>query len=92
MSYLDDSYVQSQSEEHCVANISATMSLLLHLDFTISDDKSVLKHTQRLDHLRFVLDSKSMTVSLTEGREKSIFDTAQFVINNRDCLKIRQVA
>ena len=38
LSYLDDSYVQSQSEEHCVANISATMSLLLHLDFTFKDD------------------------------------------------------
>ena len=51
---------------------------------------------KRLDHLGFVLDSKSMTVSLTDsltdGREKTIFDTAQFVINNRDCLNIRQVA
>ena len=47
MSYLDDSYFQSQSNEHCAVNISATKSLLLHLDFTIKDDKSVLEPTQK---------------------------------------------
>ena len=90
--YLDDSYFQSRSKEHCAANISATKSLLLHLGFTINEGKSVLQPTQRLGHLDFVLDSKSMTVSLTEARKKTIFDTAQFVMNNRDCLRIRQVA
>ena len=33
--YLDDSDLQSQSKEHCAANISATKSLLFHLGFTI---------------------------------------------------------
>ena len=31
-----------------------------------------------------------MTVSLTEGKKKTLFDTAQLVLNNTELIKIRQ--
>ena len=72
--YMDDSYLQAGSYDLCFANIKATVNLLLSLCFTINTEKSVLAPTQCLQFLGFLLDSISMTITLTEKRKQKIFN------------------
>ena len=67
---MDDSYLQAGSYDLCFANIKATVQLLLSLGFTINTEKSVLAPTQHLEFLGFILDSISMTITLTEKRKQ----------------------
>ena len=66
--YLDDLYLQGPDELSCLKTIEASRNLLSDLGFHINFDKSVFQPSQKLEHLGFVLCSKSMTVSLGNGK------------------------
>ena len=51
--YVDDSYLQGETFEECLQNITETVKLLQSLGFTIHPEKSVLKPTQKLTFLGF---------------------------------------
>ena len=63
--YIDDSYLQGDTVEDCQFNINDTTELFTRLGFLIHPEKSVLRPVQCLVFLGFVLDSVSMTVTLT---------------------------
>ena len=44
------------------------------LGFTIHSVKPVLKPTQNLTHLGFILNSKDMTLKLTEQKKQKIYE------------------
>ena len=48
--------------------------MLRSLGFTIHPEKSVLKPTQNLIYLGFIINSKDMTLKLTEEKKQNIFD------------------
>ena len=49
--FVDDSYLQGDTEQECMNNIKATVDLLLKLGFIVHEKKSVLKPTQKIEFL-----------------------------------------
>ena len=70
--YVDDSYLQGETFEECLQNITETVKLLQSLGFTIHPEKSVLKPTQKLAFLGVVLNSKTMTLTLADAEKERI--------------------
>ena len=66
--YADDSYLQGDSYESCLKNVNDTM--FRSLGFTIHLEKSVLTPTQNLIYLGFIINSKDMTLKLTEEKKQ----------------------
>ena len=69
--YGDDSYLQGDTYQSCLANILETIKLLRELSFVIHPDKSVLTPSQTI-FLRFVISSKHITLSLTDEKKQKI--------------------
>ncbi|XP_057312172.1 uncharacterized protein LOC130653671 [Hydractinia symbiolongicarpus] len=63
--YIDNSYLQGDTYESCQRNITATVSLLSSLGFTVHPNKSILVPTQCMVFLGFVLNSAQMTIALS---------------------------
>ena len=72
--YVDDSYLQGDSYESCLKNLNDTIIMLRSLGFTIHPENSVLKPTQNLIYLGFIINSKDMTFTLTEEKKQNIYD------------------
>ena len=89
--YVDDSYLQGETFEECLQNITETVRLLQSLGFTIHPEKSVLKPTQKLTFLGFVLNSKTMTLTLTDAKKEKIIKLGEGIIN-RQYITIRELA
>ena len=47
-----------------------TVNLLIKLGFEIHEQKSILKPTQELEFLGFVINSKNMTISINKDKSK----------------------
>ena len=54
--------------EECFDTVQNTVKLLHELGFVIHPDKSVFMPSQNIVFLGFIIDSKSMTVKLTEQK------------------------
>ena len=89
--YVDDSYLQGETFEECLQNITETVRLLQSLGFTIHPEKSVLKPTQKLTFLGFVLNSKTMTLALTDAKKEKIIKLGEGIIN-RQYITIKELA
>ena len=66
--YLDDSFLVGMSYDQCKMNLNETSKLFRDLWFYISDEKSITKPTQIIEHLGFILNSVDMTVSLNSTK------------------------
>ena len=71
--FVDDSYFQGNTETDCLENVEAAIALLEYLGFTIHEAKSILKPTQRIEFLGFIIDSTKTTVTIS--KEKMIVIT-----------------
>ena len=69
VAYVDDPYLHGETFEECLQNITETVKLLQPLGIAIYPEKSVLKPSQKLTFLGFVLYSKTMTVTLTNTKK-----------------------
>ena len=78
--YIDDFFLMGKTADECKTNVHNTLELLLSLGFDISD-KSCLIPTQQLPHLGFLINSATMTVSLTELKIKQIAQLITYKIN-----------
>ena len=67
--YVDDSYLQGDSNGSCLNNVNDTIAMLESLGFNIHPEKSVLKSTQNLIYLDFIINSKDMTLKLKEEKK-----------------------
>ena len=67
--YVDDSYLQGDSNGSCLNNVNDTIAMLESLGFNIHPEKSVLKPTQNLIYLDFIINSKDMTLKLKEEKK-----------------------
>lgn len=70
--YIDDTYLQGESPEKCKAAVDRTVVLLQSLGFHLHNDKSCFEPKQTLTFLGFVLNSVSMTVTLTDEKATEI--------------------
>lgn len=72
VAYIDDSYLQGGSYEECKSNVNATVELFTELGFIVHPNKSVTTPTQELKFLGFILNSRTMLISLTQERVLSL--------------------
>ena len=70
--YIDDSYLQGITKPECENNVQATTKLLDSLGLYVHPDKSILEPSQVLEFLGFVLNSVSMTVTLSHAKAENI--------------------
>ena len=80
--YIDDSYLQGEDYDRCLANIIDTVRLLYTLGFVIHPEKSVLIPTQRLVFLGFILDSILMRIYMTPVKAKKVTDMCSKLLNS----------
>ena len=66
--YLADLFISAPSEEQCAANIQTTIEVLRNLGFAVNEKKSVVKPTQLITHLGFVMATKQMVVYLSPDK------------------------
>ena len=64
--YIDDSSLMADSYDTCSENVRVTKPLLESVGFSINFAKSMLTPRQKMEHLGFVLDSQTITVSVTK--------------------------
>ena len=72
--YVDHSYLQRDSYKSCLKNVNDTIIMLSSLNFTSHPEKSVLKPAQNLIYLGFIINSKDMTLKLTEENKQKNYD------------------
>ena len=70
--YLDDSFLMGGTFEKCKKSVIATVKLFTKLGFQVHPDKSNLFPSQEICFLGFILDSKNMTVTLTDEKQKKL--------------------
>ena len=78
--YLDDSFLLGYSYDECQSNINDTLKLLKDLGFCPNEDKSVLKPTHVLQHLGFILNSREMSVTISEEKVEKLKELANTVL------------
>ena len=62
--YLDDSLLIGSNFFECFNNVKATEQILIDAGFIINYQKSVLIPTSEIEHLGFVINSITMTITL----------------------------
>ena len=68
VNYIDDLYLQGRTYDDCLKNVADTILTFNDLGFVIHPEKSVFKPAQQLVFLGFVLNSVTMTISLTQQK------------------------
>ena len=89
--YLDDSFLMGDTFEECKKSVIATVKLFTKLGFQVHPDKSNLFHSQEIHFLGFIINSKNMTVTLTDEKQTKIVEYIKVLENKKD-LKIRDLA
>ena len=90
--YIDDQYLQGKTQQKCIANVIAAITLFENLGLVIHPEKSVIVPQQRLVFLGFIIDSVLMTVSLTQDKITKIKTLLSSLLENSCCVKIRELA
>ena len=70
--YIDDFLLLGKDAVECSESIDETVKLFLDLGFTVHQEKSVLRPTQELTFLGFILNSKTMTVTMSQEKKEKL--------------------
>jgi hypothetical protein len=89
--YLDDSFLKGDTFNDCLDNVTQTVQLFTSLGLTIHPTKSVLIPTQSIIFLGFILDSVQMTISLTEDKKATIYESCKALVS-KEFPSIREVS
>ena len=87
--FVDDSYLKGETE--CLEAVEAAIALLEYLGFTIHEAKSILKPTQRIEFLGFIIDSTKITVTISKEKMIAITNKIKKLMTIK-FPKIRQLA
>ena len=91
VAYLDDFFVCGPSIEKARESLGVLRAILKWLGFLVNDEKSVKTPTERLEFLGFMIDSNSMTLSLTEKKQASISNICSGLLRAK-CVSARELA
>ena len=81
LGYIDDSYLQGDTYQECLANIVATVKLFHSLGFVVHPEKSTFIPTQRIIFLGFILDSRTMEIYLTKEKTEKLKNACLDILN-----------
>ena len=90
-SFIDDSLLVGETQSETVAATIDTIKTFDSLGFLVHDEKSQLEPTQEITYLGFVINSKEMTVTLTEERKQKVVQTRIDLLRQKRS-KVRSVA
>ena len=76
VAYIDDSLLQSDTYDQCMSNITDTMELIDSVGLTTHPEKSIIKPTQCIEFVGFLLNSVDMTVQLAPRKAKNLKELA----------------
>lgn len=85
VNYIDDAILIGDSYEQCLDNVIETVHLSDSLGFTVHPEKSVLSPSQCVTFLGFVINSVTMSVTLTEAKRQKIKKSCVRLIALRKC-------
>ena len=86
--YFDDLITIARNQDKCKCNVSKIITVLDFLWFEVHQDKSVLILTQKLKQFGFIIDSNTMTVTLTKSKKQNIVDCCRLALSSEK-IKIR---
>jgi hypothetical protein len=89
--YIDDAYLQGNTNHDCACNVVDTVDLFSTLGLVVHPDKSVFEPTQTLEFLGFLLNSILMRITLTTSKVDKIIVTCTTLVNKRNKVSIREV-
>jgi hypothetical protein len=89
--YLDDTLLVFDNEQEALELGADAARLMEDLGFMISQKKSVLEPTKRIEFLGVVIDSEKMLVTLTEKKTRKILNRVEDLMGLETCT-IRQLA
>ena len=75
--YIDDFILIADCPQVLQEAITYALTLFDSLGLTVHQEKSVLVPTQKIEFLGFILDSVTMTISLTDKKKSKICDMAK---------------
>ena len=81
VAYIDDSYLQADTYDHCVENVIDTVTMFNNLGLVVHPEKSVLVPTPQLVFLGFILDSILMRISLTPEKACKVKNACQQLVD-----------
>ena len=79
--YIDDTLLVSPCQSECTQSVRKVINLLEFLGFTINHENSCLKPTREISYLGFNIDSRNMTLSLSEGKVTKIINACTTLRN-----------
>ena len=71
MDYLDDTFLMGDTSEGCKNAVLVSVKLITNLGF-IHPEKTKFFPSQEIELLGFIINSKKMTVSLSESKQSDI--------------------
>ena len=89
--YLDDMLILGRTAEELNHNFTLVKSLLTLLGFLVNEDKSVPDPTQELEFLGFIINSKAMTLVVTDEKVKYLISQCKTLMESPQ-ITIRQLA
>ena len=89
--YIDDTLLVAPSQSECTQSVRKVINLLEFFGFTINYEKSCLQPTREISFLGFNIDSRNMTISLSESKVTKIINVCT-TLRNLNRASIRQVA
>ena len=89
--YIDDQYLQGDTKDECLSNVSGIVALLTKLGFLIHPDKSVLVPVQMITFLGFILDSIQMLVRPTLEKAQKLKTTCEKLLTKPE-LTVQELA
>lgn len=89
IAYIDDTLLLSDSKTECVENVKTPAKLLDNLGLTINIEKFIFTPSKEIQFLGFIINSNTMTVSLTDDRAESIGQMRQQILASQS-MAIRQ--
>ena len=89
--FLDDSILKGNTFFDCLENVTETVKLLQSLGFTIHPDKSVLKPTQEIEFLGYLINTVTMMISLPLRKVEKIEADSRRLLDNPSTT-VREVA
>ncbi|MCP3929301.1 MAG: hypothetical protein GY705_09400 [Bacteroidetes bacterium] len=91
MGYIDDTIFIENENVQVVQALKAATTLFDGLGLTISIPKSILWPVQAIEYLGFILDSRDMTVTVTQVKKVKIWKLGKKLIK-KDEISIRDLA
>ena len=89
--YIDDSYLQGTTKLECENNVKTTTTLFDNLGLCIHPEKSILEPSHVLEFLGFILNSVTMTVTLSHAKAANIKQECKNLLTEKQPT-IRKVA